>query len=78
MLQELQLVTGAETDIAARQTDERNKQVISENCVPFTNCISDTNNTKTDAIKDINVVMLVYDLIEYINNYYTEIKHSRF
>ena len=56
MLQELQLVTGAETDIAARQTDERNKQVISENCVPFTNCISDTNNAKTDGIKDIDRV----------------------
>ena len=30
-----------------------NKKVIFENCAPFTNCISEINNTKVDNAKDI-------------------------
>ena len=41
------------------------KKVASKNCAPFTDCISVTNN----RAKDTNVVMLVYDLIEYSDNY---------
>ena len=33
-------IAGAGDDIAARQTDERDKGAIFKNCAPFTNCIS--------------------------------------
>ena len=46
-----------------------NIQVIFKNCVPFTNSISEINNTQIDNAKDIDVVMPVYNLIEYIDNY---------
>ena len=35
-------------------------------------CISNINNTQIDNGKDTNVVMLMYNLIEYNNNYQKE------
>ena len=46
-----------------------NKKVIFKNCAPFTNCISEINNTQIDNAKDIDIVMPVYNLIEYSDNY---------
>ena len=46
-----------------------NKKVIFKNCAPFTNCISKINNTQIDNAKDINIVMSMYNLIEYSDNY---------
>ena len=54
---------------AARQADERDKGVVFKNCAPFTNCISELNNTKVDNAKDIDIVMPMYNLIEYSDNY---------
>ena len=62
-------VAGAGDDTAARQADERDKGVIFKNCVPFTNCIIEINNTQVDNAKDINIVMPMYNLIEYSDNY---------
>ena len=53
-------VTGEGDNAAARQADERDKGVVFKNCAPFTNCISEINNTKY-----IDIVMLMYNLIEY-------------
>ena len=46
-----------------------NKKVIFENCTPFTNCISEINNTQVDNAKEIDIVMPMYNLIEYSDNY---------
>ena len=46
-----------------------NKKVIFKNCAPFINCISEINNTQVDNAKDIDVVMPMYNLIEYSDNY---------
>ena len=46
-----------------------NKKVIFKNCAPFTNCISKINNTQIDNAKDIDIVMPMYNLIEYSDNY---------
>ena len=46
-----------------------NKKVIFKNCAPFTNCISKINNTQVDNAKDIDIVMPMYNLIEYSDNY---------
>ena len=62
-------ITGAGPDDAARQLDERNKGVIFKNCAPFTDCISEINNTQIDNAKYIDVVMPMYNLIEYSDNY---------
>ena len=46
-----------------------NKKVIFKNCAPFTNCISKINNTQIDNAEYIDIVMPMYNLIEYSNNY---------
>ena len=46
-----------------------NKKLIFKNCGPFTNCISEINNTQIDNAKDIDIVMPMYNLIEYSDNY---------
>ena len=55
--------------LAATQTDERDKGVIFDNCAPFTKCISRINNTGTDNVQDIDVVMPMYNLNEHSDNY---------
>ena len=61
----LLLITLAE-DAAANNA---NKKVIFKNCAPFTNCISEINNTQVGNTKDIDIVMRMYNLIEYSDNY---------
>ena len=46
-----------------------NKKVIFKNCAPFTNCISKINNTQIDNAEYIDIVMPMYNLIEYSDNY---------
>ena len=62
-------ITRQGNDAAARQADERNKGVIFKNCTPFTKCISRINGTDIDNAQDIDIVILIYHLIEYSNNY---------
>ena len=62
-------ITGAGDDAAARQADERDKGVAFKNCAPFTNCINEINNILIDNAKDIDIIMLIYNLIEYSDNY---------
>ena len=61
-------ITGRGADAQARQSDERDKGVAFKNCAPFTNCISEIN-TQVDNAKDINIVIPIYNLIEYRDNY---------
>ena len=42
---------------------------MSKNCPPFTYCISKINNTQTDNAEDIDIVMPMYNLIEYSDYY---------
>ena len=62
-------ITGAGADAAARQADERDKGVAFKNCAPLTNCISEINITQVDNAKNIDIVMPMYNLIEYSDNY---------
>ena len=45
------------------------KNIIIKNCAPFPNCISEINNTQVDNAKDIDIVMPMYNLMEYSDNY---------
>ena len=46
-----------------------NKKVIFTNCAPFTGFISKINNTQIDNAEYIDIVMRMYNLIEYSDNY---------
>ena len=57
------------TVAAGVAVNNTNKKVIFKNCVPFTNCISEINNTQIGNAKDIDIVMPMYNLIECSDNY---------
>ena len=62
-------ITGEGDNAAAEQAGERDKGVTFKNCAPFTKCISRINNTDIDNAHDIDIVMPIYNLIEYSDNY---------
>ena len=62
-------ITGAGDNGAARRAVEGDKGVTFKNCAPFVKCINRINNTEIDNAKDIDIVMPMYNLIEYSDNY---------
>ena len=62
-------ITGDGDNNAARQADERDKGVTFKNYAPFIKCISRINNTEIDNAQDIDILMPMYKLIEYSDNY---------
>ena len=49
--------------------NKRNKNLAFKNNAPFINCISKINGVKIDNAKDLDVVMLMYNLLEYSKKY---------
>ena len=43
--------------------------MIIKNNAPFNNCILKINGTKIDNVEDLDVVMSMYNLLEYSKNY---------
>ena len=62
-------IAGEGDNAATRHLDERDEGVAFKNCAPFINCISEINNAQIDNAKDIDIVMPMYNLIEYSDNY---------
>ena len=55
--------------ITVPNTEANNiKNIIIRNYAPFTNCISEINNTQIDNVKDIDIVIPIYKSIEYSDN----------
>ena len=44
-------------------------QAAFKNCTPFTKCITYTDGTTIDDAEDLDLVMLMYNLLEYSSNY---------
>ena len=62
-------ITVNNTAAADADANITNKKVIFKNFASFTICISEINNTHLDNAKDIDIVMPMYNLIEYNDNY---------
>ena len=62
-------ITVNNTAAADADANNANKKVIFKNCAPFTNWISEINNTQVNNAKDIDIAMPMYNLIEYSDNY---------
>ena len=62
-------ITVNNTAGAGAAANNTNKKVIFKNCAPFTCCISKINNADIDNAKYIDIVMPMYNLIEYSDNY---------
>ena len=48
---------------------KRNKEVAFKNNAPFINCISKINGLNIDNAEDLDVIMPMYNLLEYSKNY---------
>ena len=57
------------TAAAGAAANNTNKKVVFKNCAPFSDCISKINNIQVDNAKDIDMVMQMYNLIKYNDNY---------
>ena len=44
-------------------------EVVFKNCTPFTHSISKISNKQIDTAKDIDVVMPMFNLVEYCDSY---------
>ena len=53
----------------AYASNKRNKSVAFKNNAPFANCISKVNGAQIDNAEDLDVVMPMYNLLEYSKNY---------
>ena len=58
-----------EDDDTGKRAGERNKGVIFKYCVSFSECVSNLNVSQIHNVKDEDVVMPMYNLIEYSDNY---------
>ena len=58
------LVNGVENEII-----RRNRKVILKNNVPFASCITKINNELIEDADDLDIVMPMYNLLEYSKNY---------
>ena len=56
------------TNAAGNIANSEDKKVVFKTCAPFTDCINEINNTQVDNAKEIDVVMPMYNLIEYSDN----------
>ena len=62
-------ITGAGDDAATRQADKRDKGVAIKNGAPFSSCKTNIYNVEIDYCQDIDIVMPMYNLIEYSDDY---------
>ena len=54
---------------AGAVVNNTNKKVIFKNCTFFTDCITERNNTQVDDAQKIDLVMPMYNLVEYSDAY---------
>ena len=62
-------ITVPNTTATTAATNNGNKKVIFKDCAPFTDCRSEINNRQVAMTKDIDVVISMYNLIEYSDYY---------
>ena len=54
---------------ATNENDRAEKDVAFKNNAPFRSCISKINSTFIDNAEDLDIVMSIYNLLEYSQNY---------
>ena len=62
-------ITVSNAAAAGAAVNNTNKKVIFKNYAPFTDCITEINDTQMDDGQKIDVVMPMYNLIEYSDAY---------
>ena len=63
-----EIITVSATDGANNIRDKRNRPLRFKNDVPFISCISKINGVSIENAKDLDMVMPMYNLLEYSKN----------
>ena len=63
------IVVAGKITVTNPDNDAYDKKLAFKNNAPFTSCISKINNTLIDNVEDLDIVMPMYNLIEYSKNY---------
>ena len=63
-------ITVTNTKAADAAANDANKKAIFKSCAPFTDCITELNNTQVNDPQKVHVVMLMHNLIEYSDAYW--------
>ena len=63
------VVKGTITVTGTTSRNSKNRPLAFKNNTPFINCISKINNTLIDNAEDLDIVMPMYNLLEYSKNY---------
>ena len=69
LLAKLQQLLEKDMMMLQKKAGKGEKGVIFKNVAPFTKCISSINNSQIDNAEDIDVVMPMYNLKKYSDNY---------
>ena len=64
------VVKGRISVTGTNNANRRNKKLTFKNNAPFRSCISKINNTFVDNGEDLDIVMSMYNLLEYSDNYF--------
>ena len=62
-------ITVRNTAAEGAAINNTNKKVIFKNCVPFTDCVTEINNTQVDDAQKIDIVIPMHNLIQYSGAY---------
>ena len=62
-------ITVANTAVQGQANNGANEKTLFKNCAPFINCINRINNAQVDGASYIDVVMPMYNLTKYSENY---------
>ena len=69
LLDERITVVGQGEDYVTIAADRNNKEIIFKNCPSFIKCISKINNAEADNAEDLHILMPMYNLLDYSENY---------
>ena len=58
-----------DTSAADEAANNTNRKIIFKNVARFTDCLSKISNRRVDNAKGVDIVMSMYNLIEYNDNY---------
>ena len=65
----IKTIAALEATARLTSTNRERKPVILKNCAQFTNFISKISNTQVNNLKGLDVIILMYNLLEYSSNY---------
>ena len=65
----MHIVVKGKITVTDPNNDATDKKLALKNNAPFTSCISKINNPLIDNAEDLNVVMHMYNLLEYSNHF---------